>query len=159
LFFICETGCWNQDTGKKVAIKKIKDAFIDLVDAKRILREMKLLRHLQHHENIINVVDVMTVPQGSRLFEDIYIVTDLFESGFICSFITFLFGLNHSLLIWGLNCNRSKSNCEISPISHRPALSVLCLSDIEVMIVVDLCVWDEMRMFEKSLETFINWLK
>jgi hypothetical protein len=38
-----------------VAIKKITDVFDDLTDAKRILREMKLLRHLGVHENIINV--------------------------------------------------------------------------------------------------------
>ena len=35
-------------TGKKVAIKKIPNAFEDEIDAKRILREIKLLRHLQH---------------------------------------------------------------------------------------------------------------
>jgi mitogen-activated protein kinase 1/3 len=31
-----------------VAIKKVTNAFQDLVDAKRILREMKLLRHFNH---------------------------------------------------------------------------------------------------------------
>lgn len=33
----------NKETGTKVAIKKVNDAFDDLVDAKRILREIKLL--------------------------------------------------------------------------------------------------------------------
>lgn len=33
----------NKETGQKVAIKKIPDAFDDLIDAKRILREIKLL--------------------------------------------------------------------------------------------------------------------
>ncbi len=33
-----------QLTGRKVAIKKVGDTFCDLVDAKRILREIKLLR-------------------------------------------------------------------------------------------------------------------
>ena len=37
----------------KVALKKIKDTFRDLTDAKRILRELKLLRHLGGHENIV----------------------------------------------------------------------------------------------------------
>lgn len=45
----------HQLRGRKVAIKKITDVFDDLTDAKRILREMKLLRHLGVHENIINV--------------------------------------------------------------------------------------------------------
>jgi hypothetical protein len=33
-----------QLTGRRVAIKKVGDTFCDLVDAKRILREIKLLR-------------------------------------------------------------------------------------------------------------------
>ena len=35
----------------KVAIKKVPRAFDDLIDAKRILREIKLLRHFDH-ENV-----------------------------------------------------------------------------------------------------------
>jgi mitogen-activated protein kinase 1/3 len=67
-------------TGHKVAIKKIKDAFIDLIDAKRILRELKLLKHLNSHENIVSILDIMTVPPYTHNFEDIYIVTNLMES-------------------------------------------------------------------------------
>eukprot|EP01039_Chlorochromonas_danica_P000501 gene501-540_t len=67
-------------TGKKVAIKKIKDTFIDIVDAKRILRELKLLRHLKNHENIISILDIMAVPPNNPTFDDIYIVTNLMES-------------------------------------------------------------------------------
>lgn len=66
--------------GEKVAIKKIKDAFSDSIDAKRILREMKLLRHFNSHENIISIFDIMTVPPNTQLFNDIYIVTNLMES-------------------------------------------------------------------------------
>jgi mitogen-activated protein kinase 1/3 len=32
--------------GRRIAIKKVKDTFMDVIDAKRILRELKLLRHL-----------------------------------------------------------------------------------------------------------------
>lgn len=71
---------YDSVTKEKVAIKKIKDAFSDLVDAKRILREMKLLRHFSSHENIINIIDIMTVPPSSSHFKDIYIVTNLMES-------------------------------------------------------------------------------
>lgn len=38
----------NTETGQKVAIKKITRAFDDLVDAKRILREITLLRSFRH---------------------------------------------------------------------------------------------------------------
>jgi len=67
-------------TGQRVAIKKITDAFQDLVDAKRILREIKLLRHFDGHENVIKILDIMTMPAGIIDFKDIYIVTDLMES-------------------------------------------------------------------------------
>lgn len=74
--------CSAEDTlrGRKVAIKKITDVFDDLTDAKRILREMKLLRHLGIHENIINILDVILIPPNVMDFSDIYIVTDLMES-------------------------------------------------------------------------------
>lgn len=67
-------------TGNKVAIKKVKDTFADVVDAKRILRELKLLRHLNGHENIITIHDIMTYPHDTDQFDDIYIVTNLMES-------------------------------------------------------------------------------
>ncbi len=38
-------------TGRQVAIKKISRAFDDVVDAKRILREVRLLKHF-NHENV-----------------------------------------------------------------------------------------------------------
>eukprot|EP00755_Sulcionema_specki_P002632 Sspe_Gene.118956::Locus_113571_Transcript_1_1_Confidence_1.000_Length_387::g.118956::m.118956 len=52
--------CAAQDTatGKKVAIKKISKVFEDLIDGKRILREIKLLPILQH-ENIMGILDIM----------------------------------------------------------------------------------------------------
>jgi len=57
--------CAAQDkvSGKPVAVKKVADVFEDLVDAKRILREIKLLQHFAKHgphDNIVKLVDVMT---------------------------------------------------------------------------------------------------
>lgn len=63
----------------KVAIKKVHDAFEDLIDAKRIVREIKLLAFFDH-ENIIAMVDVMKPHEGRTGFEDIYIITDLMET-------------------------------------------------------------------------------
>jgi len=59
-------------------VKKIGDAFDDLVDAKRIVREIRLLRHF-NHENIIRIVD-LPVPPSINNFEDVYMVTDLMET-------------------------------------------------------------------------------
>jgi mitogen-activated protein kinase 1/3 len=58
-------------------VKKITKAFDDLVDGKRILREVKLLRQFGH-DNIIRILDMY--PPPSPDFEDIYIVTDLMET-------------------------------------------------------------------------------
>jgi serine/threonine protein kinase len=41
----------NSETGEEIAIKKIGNAFDNHIDAKRTLREIKLLRHLDH-ENV-----------------------------------------------------------------------------------------------------------
>ncbi|ETV86594.1 CMGC/MAPK protein kinase [Aphanomyces astaci] len=68
----------NTETGDKVAIKKVSKAFEDLIDAKRILREIKLLQHFDH-ENIITIVDLLP-PPSLALFEDVYIISDLMET-------------------------------------------------------------------------------
>lgn len=48
----------NKQTNKKVAIKKVINAFDDLIDAKRIVREIKMLKFFKH-ENIVNMVDLL----------------------------------------------------------------------------------------------------
>ncbi|KAG5189101.1 mitogen-activated protein kinase, partial [Tribonema minus] len=71
------------DTKKKtrVAIKKVTDIFRDLEVAKRVLREMKLLRHFNLHENVVTVLDVTTEPRAAAAtFRDVYLVTALMES-------------------------------------------------------------------------------
>lgn len=60
---------------EQVAIKRVSRVFQDLIDAKRILREIKLLRHLGKHENIIELFDIMTTPPETEDFHTLYIVT------------------------------------------------------------------------------------
>ncbi len=62
----------------KVAIKKVPKAFEDLIDAKRIVREIRLLKFFDH-ENIIKVLDVAKPPNMTG-YEDIYIITELMET-------------------------------------------------------------------------------
>lgn len=50
IWFLCSAAV-NADTHEEVAIKKIGNAFDNRVDAKRTLREIKLLRHMDH-ENV-----------------------------------------------------------------------------------------------------------
>mmetsp|Transcript_44325 Transcript_44325/g.86718 ORF Transcript_44325/g.86718 Transcript_44325/m.86718 type:complete len:397 (-) Transcript_44325:31-1221(-) len=63
---------------QRVAIKKVVNAFDDLIDGKRILREIKLLRHFQH-ENCVGLVDLAPSPAGVP-FNDLYIVLDFMET-------------------------------------------------------------------------------
>ncbi|CAK73378.1 unnamed protein product (macronuclear) [Paramecium tetraurelia] len=68
----------NKRTGLKVAIKKVANAFDDLIDGKRIVREIKLLKFFKH-ENIISLLDVHK-PEAKTGFNDIYIVTEFMET-------------------------------------------------------------------------------
>jgi len=70
--------CFDKKTNRNVAIKKVGNAFEDLIDAKRIVREIKLLRFFKH-ENIISLIDVQKPPKRTG-FEDIYIITDFMET-------------------------------------------------------------------------------
>jgi len=71
--------CKNVKTGELVAIKKIHNAFENLRDAKRILREIKLLRHF-NHENILGLKDILKPNQPRDRFNEVYIVTELMDT-------------------------------------------------------------------------------
>jgi len=76
-------------SNKNVAIKKITNLFEDLEDAKRILREIRLLQHLKH-SNIISIIDILPSPypkvaaavasNNHYELDDMYIVLELMET-------------------------------------------------------------------------------
>mmetsp|Transcript_11727 Transcript_11727/g.25351 ORF Transcript_11727/g.25351 Transcript_11727/m.25351 type:complete len:399 (-) Transcript_11727:184-1380(-) len=66
-------------SGDKVAIKKISAIFDNLIDCKRTLREMKLLRHFSH-ENIISIRDVYLPFSEGPNFQDVYTVSELMDT-------------------------------------------------------------------------------
>jgi serine/threonine protein kinase len=68
----------DQNTGDKVAIKKISNIFEHLSDAARILREIKLLRLLRHPD-IVQIKHIM-LPPSRRDFKDIYVVFELMDT-------------------------------------------------------------------------------
>ena len=68
----------DNQTGEKVAIKKINKAFEHLTDTKRTLREVKILRHF-HHENVIRIKDILR-PASIDKFDDVYIVSELMDT-------------------------------------------------------------------------------
>ncbi|KAJ8768734.1 hypothetical protein K2173_023638 [Erythroxylum novogranatense] len=69
---------WNSETKEMVAVKKIASAFDNYMDAKRTLREIKLLHHLDH-ENVIAIRDVIP-PPIRREFNDVYVATELMDT-------------------------------------------------------------------------------
>lgn len=68
----------NSETREEVAIKKIGNAFDNRIDAKRTLREIKLLRHMDH-ENVIAIKDIIRPPRRDN-FNDVYIVYELMDT-------------------------------------------------------------------------------
>lgn len=68
----------NTETKEKIAIKKIPDVFRDLIDGKRVLREIRLLQHF-NHENVISLKDVMR-PLSRSKFREYYFVTEQMDT-------------------------------------------------------------------------------
>jgi len=68
----------DEEKSETVAIKKIENTFEHLTFAKRTLRELRILRHLQH-ENLIDIRHVF-MPGVKESFEDIYVVSELMET-------------------------------------------------------------------------------
>jgi mitogen-activated protein kinase 1/3 len=69
----CVAGGVDERTGKHVAVKKIRNTFDDKTDAKRILREIRLMRSLVH-PNVLGLHDLIR-PSSIDHFRDVYMVT------------------------------------------------------------------------------------
>ena len=65
-------------TGQQVAIKKIEKGLEHPTLAKRTLRELKILRLIQH-ENVMPIITIQ-LPVGRTQFEEIYVVSELMET-------------------------------------------------------------------------------
>ena len=68
----------HKRTGKKVAIKRIYRVFEDLVDCKRIVREISILRRLKH-ANIVGLFDILE-PKDPAGFDTLYLVMEYCQS-------------------------------------------------------------------------------
>ncbi|XP_051530914.1 mitogen-activated protein kinase 7-like [Myxocyprinus asiaticus] len=69
----------RRDNGQQVAIKKIPNAFEVVTNAKRTLRELKILKHFKH-DNIIAIKDILQPLVPHSAFKSVYVVLDLMES-------------------------------------------------------------------------------
>ena len=66
----------DSSTSKRVAIKKITPVAKHTIDAKHILREIRIMRYMGAHENIISLEDLV-IRESS---DELYIVMELLES-------------------------------------------------------------------------------
>mmetsp|Transcript_19047 Transcript_19047/g.44461 ORF Transcript_19047/g.44461 Transcript_19047/m.44461 type:complete len:367 (+) Transcript_19047:105-1205(+) len=72
--------CSAQDhrTGEIVQVKKVEDVALDPTAARRVLRDVRLLRNLRH-ENILDLRQVLA-PSPIGCLTDMYVVTELLEA-------------------------------------------------------------------------------
>ena len=70
--------CKDEEKNILVAMKKIQNAFDDLIDARRIVREIRLL-HFLNHPCIIKLVDIEK-PKDLANFNDIYFATEYMDT-------------------------------------------------------------------------------
>ena len=63
-----------------VAIKKVPKLFNDLVDGKRVLREMKIMQLLRGHDNIVRMHELLKPRQPTDAFRDLYTVMELVDT-------------------------------------------------------------------------------
>ncbi|KAI9203306.1 kinase-like domain-containing protein [Polychytrium aggregatum] len=73
---VCAARC--METGQDVAIKKVTKVFDKPILAKRALREIKLLRHFNGHENITSIFDMEIINPND--FNEVYLVQELMEA-------------------------------------------------------------------------------
>lgn len=76
--------CQDKTTGERVALKKISGVFDDFTDAKRILREIRLMQALKH-ENLLPLYD-MEAPDSFSAFDEVYMTSPLFDKD-LCKII------------------------------------------------------------------------
>lgn len=72
--------CSASDSHKNrnVAIKKVAGVFDDQTDAKRIIREIRLLSSM-HHDNVLSITDI-DEPESYSKYNDVYLMTELMDT-------------------------------------------------------------------------------
>lgn len=68
----------DEETHQPVAVKKIEGVFEHITITKRTLRELRILRHLQH-ENLVQIKSIFIAGKKDA-FEDIYVISELMET-------------------------------------------------------------------------------
>lgn len=75
---VCEAKCLKD--GSKVALKKVGKIFGNIIDAKRFLREIYILRLMKNHEAIVDLSDILPPPNNQRDFNTLYLVFEYVDT-------------------------------------------------------------------------------
>uniref|UniRef100_A0A7S0FM43 Mitogen-activated protein kinase n=1 Tax=Pyrodinium bahamense TaxID=73915 RepID=A0A7S0FM43_9DINO len=96
--------CEAYDSERKglVAIKRIAHMFEDLIDCKRILREIAILSKL-NHEHIVGIYDIVA-PRDMSTFDELYMVMEICDSDLkkLCRTDVTLTALHINTLLYNL---------------------------------------------------------
>jgi serine/threonine protein kinase len=73
--------CDDMVTNKQVAIKKVEHLFSDLIDGRRIWREIVVLRllHQARARNVLRLTALLQPSEDMSRYQDVYMVQDLFD--------------------------------------------------------------------------------
>ncbi|KAE8702925.1 Mitogen-activated protein kinase 1 [Hibiscus syriacus] len=107
----------NSDTNEQVALKKIANAFDNRIDAKRTLREIKLLRHMDH-ENVIAIKDIIAPPKR-EWFNDYFLYQILRGLKYIHSANVLHGDLKPSNLLLNANCDLKISDFGLARVNSE----------------------------------------
>eukprot|EP00923_Selenidium_pygospionis_P031415 GHVN01055687.1.p2 GENE.GHVN01055687.1~~GHVN01055687.1.p2 ORF type:complete len:120 (+),score=12.96 GHVN01055687.1:158-517(+) len=75
---VVEAQCTS--TRNKVAVKRMTRVFEDLVDCKRILREVAILNRIRHR-SVVELLDII-IPEPLDSFEEILLILEIADTDF-----------------------------------------------------------------------------
>ena len=78
---------FGAEKGMKVAIKKVRRVYHTDTDAKRLLRELRILRTIGAHECVVTLYDILP-PLDPKGFKEMFVYTHHF---FLQKYLNFLF--------------------------------------------------------------------
>lgn len=143
---VCEA--YDSKENRLVAIKKIHRVFEDLVDCKRILREIAILNRL-NHDHIVKILDICA-PEDTEHFDEIYLVLEIADSDFKKLFRTpvYLSELHVKTLLYNLLVGLKYIHS--AGIYHRDLKPANCLVNQDCG--VKICDFGLARTVKKPLE-------
>ena len=94
----------HKPSGRRVAIKKMLNLFEDVVDTKRLLREIQILKQLDNR-NVVKLYDVLELGDVKN-FKNVYLVLELTHSDLkkLLKTSIFLTDLHIQTIMYNLLC-------------------------------------------------------